>query len=127
MQLFRGRSMFLIYFFYFFAHENMKKTASKVAHNRLEFFFQYCQSAQIQPRSQFLFHKNLQPREFSIITLVQGLVMRTKFLGLGKMDDFWLFHCVVVSLFFHLKLSNKYFFNFSCMFLNSNNLFQFEL
>ena len=40
--------------------------------------------------------------------MVQGLVMRTKFLGLGKMDDFWLFHCVWVS-FFLLKLSNKYF------------------
>jgi hypothetical protein len=30
------------------AHENMKKTASKVA-----------EPAQIQPKSQFLFHKNL--------------------------------------------------------------------
>ena len=29
----------------FFAHENMKKPASKVAHNRPEFFFQYCQPA----------------------------------------------------------------------------------
>ena len=41
-----------------FAHENMKKTASKVA-----------EPAQIQPKSQFLFHKNLPPRYFSIMTL----------------------------------------------------------
>ena len=31
-------------------------------------FFQYCQSDQIQPKSQFLFHKNLPPRDFSIMT-----------------------------------------------------------
>ena len=42
----------------FFAHENMKKPASKVA-----------EPAQIQPKSQFLFHENLPPRDFSIITL----------------------------------------------------------
>ena len=40
----------------FFAHENMKKTASKVA-----------KPAQIQPKSQFLFHKNLPPCDFSIM------------------------------------------------------------
>ena len=42
----------------YFAHENMKKPASKVA-----------EPAQIQPESQFLFHKNLPPRDFSIMTL----------------------------------------------------------
>ena len=42
----------------FFAHENTKKTASKVA-----------EPGQIQPKSQFLFHKNLPPRDFSIMTL----------------------------------------------------------
>ena len=42
----------------FFAHENMKKPASKVV-----------KPAQIQPKSQFLFHKNLPPRDFSIMTL----------------------------------------------------------
>ena len=42
----------------FFAHENMKKQASKVA-----------EPAQIQPKSQFLFHKNLPPRDFSLMTL----------------------------------------------------------
>ena len=36
----------------------MKKLASKVA-----------KPAQIQPKSQFLFHKNLPPRDFSIMTL----------------------------------------------------------
>ena len=36
----------------------MKKTASKVA-----------EPAEIQPKSQFLFHKNLPPRDFSIMTL----------------------------------------------------------
>ena len=36
----------------------MKKMASKVA-----------EPAQIQPKSQFLFHKNLLPRDFSIMTL----------------------------------------------------------
>ena len=44
---------------YFFADENMKKLASKVA----EF-------AQIQPKSQFLFHKNLPPCDCSIMTLL---------------------------------------------------------
>ena len=41
-----------------FAQENMKKPASKVA-----------KPAQIQPKSQFLFHKNLPSRDFSIMTL----------------------------------------------------------
>ena len=43
---------------FFFAHENMKKPASKVA-----------EPAQIQPKSQFLFNKNLPSRDFSIMTL----------------------------------------------------------
>ena len=36
----------------------MKKAASKVA-----------EPSQIQPKSQFLFHKNLPPRDFSLMTL----------------------------------------------------------
>ena len=53
MQLFSADpTMFLFYF----AHENMKKPASKVA-----------KTAQIQPKSQFLFHKNLPPRDFSLM------------------------------------------------------------
>ena len=38
----------------------MKKTASKVA-----------ELAQMQPKSQFLFHKNLPPRDYSIMTLIE--------------------------------------------------------
>jgi len=34
------------------------------------FFFQYCQPAQIQPKSQFLFHKNCSPRDLCIMTLI---------------------------------------------------------
>ena len=49
-----------------FAHENMRKPASKVA-----------ELAQIQPKSQFLFHKNLPPRDFSILTM-------SKVLGFNK-------------------------------------------
>ena len=47
-----------MFFELFVAHENMKKPASKVA-----------KLAQIQPKSQFLFHKNLPLRDFSIMTL----------------------------------------------------------
>ena len=50
-----------------FAHENMKKTALKVA-----------EPAQIQPKSQFLFHKNLPPRNFSIMTLLNRYYRVTK-------------------------------------------------
>ena len=52
-------SLSTIFLNFFFAHENMKKLASKVA-----------KPAQIQPKSQFLFHKNLPPRNFSIMTLL---------------------------------------------------------
>ena len=40
----------------------MKKPASKVA-----------EPAQIQPKSQFLFHKNLPPQDFSLMTLQVGM------------------------------------------------------
>ena len=59
-KMFSPSTMFLNFFF---AHENMKKPASKVA-----------EPAQIQPKSQFLFHKNLPPRDFSIMTLVITVV-----------------------------------------------------
>ena len=48
----------------FFAPENMKKPPSKVAHNRPRPLFS---AAQIQPKSQFLFHKNLPLRGISLI------------------------------------------------------------
>ena len=54
-KMFSPSTMFLKLFF---AHENMKNPTSKVA-----------KPAQIQPKSQFLFHKNPPPRDFSIITL----------------------------------------------------------
>ena len=62
-----------------FAYENMKKMPSNVAHNRPPFFFQYCQPAQNQPKSQFLFHKFCSPREFCITTLnvVNAVVLST--------------------------------------------------
>ena len=52
-----------------FAHENMKNLPSKVAYFMAQFFFQYCQPAQKQPKSQFLFHKNCSPRDLCILTL----------------------------------------------------------
>ena len=57
----------------FFAPENMKKTPSKVAHSRPRLFFQNCQSTQIKPKPQFLFHKNLPPQDFSIMTLPDSI------------------------------------------------------
>ena len=52
-----------------------KKMNSKVAHNRPNFFFLYCQLAQKQPKSQFLFQKNCSPRDLCIITLVTYIRM----------------------------------------------------
>ena len=52
-----------------FAPENMKEPPSKVAHNWL-IFFQYCQPAQNQPKSQFLFNKNCSPWDLCIMTLL---------------------------------------------------------
>ena len=37
----------------------MKKPSSKVAHNRPKLFFKFCQSAQNQTKSHFLFHENV--------------------------------------------------------------------
>ena len=49
----------------------MKKLASKVARIQPN-FFQYCQPAHKQPKSQFLFHKNCSPRNLCIMTLEAG-------------------------------------------------------
>ena len=65
-KIFSPSKMFLTFFF---AHENMKKPSSKVAHNQPQFFFQYCQPAQNQPKSHFLFHKNASRCDFYIMTL----------------------------------------------------------
>ena len=40
--------------------------------------------------------------------------------------DFWLFICTTISQLTIYAYTNKFFFNFSCMFLNPNNFFQFE-
>ena len=75
---------------FFFAHENMKKLPSKVAHNWPKFFFQYCQPAQNQPKSHILFHKNGYLRDFYIMTLV---VTITHKLSLDKiLSKFMLIH-----------------------------------
>ena len=68
MQLFSAdATMFL----FIFAHENMKKPASKVAHNwPKSIFFSNANRPQIQPKSQFLFHENIPPWDISIMTLV---------------------------------------------------------
>ena len=64
-KMFSLSTMFLKLFF--FAHENMKKPASKVA-----------KPAQIQAKSQFLFHKNLPSRDFSLMTLADSWSRRSK-------------------------------------------------
>ena len=52
----------------------MKKTPTKVAHNMPQIFFQHCQPAQNQPKSQFLFHENWSLRDLCIMTLPTGCV-----------------------------------------------------
>ena len=37
-----------------------------------QIFFQYCQPAQNQPKSQFLFHKNYSPRDLCVMTLAES-------------------------------------------------------
>ena len=61
---------FLKKFNILYAPENMKKTASKVAHNGPKFFFQYCQLAQNQPKPHILFHKNDPLHDFYIMALI---------------------------------------------------------
>ena len=57
-------NVFFLNLISFFAAQKLKKTASKVAHNRPNFFF----SSTNRPKSQFLFHKNLPSRDFSIMS-----------------------------------------------------------
>ena len=57
---------------FFFAPKNIKKTPSNLLIIGPDTFFHYCQSAQIQPKSQFLFHKILALRDFSIMTLYEN-------------------------------------------------------
>ena len=60
-----------------------KKLPSKVAHNRPQFFFQYCQPAQNQPKSHFLFHKNVSLCDFYVMTLLLG---HFYIIGIGNLD-----------------------------------------
>ena len=52
------------------APKNMKQTTTKVAHNRPKYFFQHCQPAQNQPKSQFMFHENCSLRDLRLLTLI---------------------------------------------------------
>ena len=59
----------------------MKKPASKVAHNRPQVYFQYCQPAQNQPKTNpnlILFHKNGSLCNFYIMTLSTSVVTLKK-------------------------------------------------
>ena len=70
MQLFSANAtMFLKKNHIFFAHENMKNPASKVAHNWPKFFFSVLPMAQNLPKSHILFHKNGFLRDFYVMTL----------------------------------------------------------
>ena len=87
----------------FFAPKKMKKRPpSKVAPNRPRPFFQYCQSAQIKPKSQFLFHKNLPPQDFSIMTLPDSIawLFRNRLFS-RKPHQFliWAGYCQVLDLY----------------------------
>ena len=72
------RLIILLYFtifskeiiFFPWTHE---KTALKSSIHYIQFFFQHCQSAQTQPKSQILFHKNSSPRDLCIMTLTTAV------------------------------------------------------
>ena len=53
----------------FFAPENIKKTLSKVAHNWSTMFFSALLTGPKPAQISDIFHRNLPPRDFSIITL----------------------------------------------------------
>ena len=59
----------------FFGHKNLKKLPSKVAHNGPKSFFQYHQQAPIQPKSHFLFHKNVSLHNFYTMTLPKCMII----------------------------------------------------
>ena len=61
--------MFLNIYIFFLAHE----IPQKLFIIGPDPFLQYCQSAQIQLKSQFLLHKNLPPGNFSIMTLLESV------------------------------------------------------
>ena len=70
----------------FFAHENIKKTPSKVAHNRPQTFFsQYCPAAQTSPES--IFHIIYISQDSSVSLSVVGCMM-VKFIYSEKATKF---------------------------------------
>ena len=68
LKMFSPSTRFFRIFFGPWKHE--KKQPQKLLIIGQNFVFQHFQPAQIQPKFQFLFHKNLPPRDFSIMTLV---------------------------------------------------------
>jgi hypothetical protein len=67
----------------------MKNLASKVAHNRHNFFsFQYCQPAQNQPKSYILilFHKNDSLRDFYLLTYSAAVSALTAQVAIKKLS-----------------------------------------
>ena len=65
-----------------------KKLPSKVAHNRPRFL--YCQPAKNQLKSQFLFIKNISPRDLYKMTSPWNLTMHIMILSLCTAWNFWL-------------------------------------
>ena len=73
----------------------MIKLPSKVAHNRPKYFFQYCQPAQRQPTSEFLFHKNCSPYNYVFHIIAQvtqnlelsAYAQRTTYLFFGRIEN----------------------------------------
>ena len=59
----------------FFAHENIKKKHSKVAHNRPLFFFQYWPGCPNQPRIEFSYHKCV-PRLICLLICAEQLFVK---------------------------------------------------
>ena len=102
--------------FNFFYPESMKKTPSKVAHNRPNFFF----SVANQPKSHFLFHQNVSLHDFYIMTLVCTMHASSTFISQSQIflrkrfkDQNWLLSMIVIqSRFYRLTLKCKK----SCMY-----------
>ena len=89
VQLFSGdATIFLRNFEIFFCP--WKQHPQKLLIINPNLFFRYCQPAQNQPKSQFLFHKNCSPRDICIMTLVDyGPFFSVQF-SRFKFQDCWI-------------------------------------
>ena len=67
-----------------------KKIALKSSSSSAQFFFLYCQPAKNQVKSQFLFIKNISPRDLWKITSLWNLTMHIMILSLCTAWNFWL-------------------------------------